>query len=80
MVQPAPSPGAGQRDELDALFDFDAGEDGFSIANLSTDGNNTRETIRELSAPARRSEGLGLDEEVKIAKKRQPVAKLDATR
>jgi replication fork protection complex subunit Csm3/Swi3 len=80
MVQSAPSPGAGQRDELDALFDFDAGEDQFSNTGLSTNGNNTRDTFREHSASARRSEGLGLDEEVKIAKKRQPVAKLDATR
>jgi replication fork protection complex subunit Csm3/Swi3 len=80
MVQSVSSPGAGQRDELDALFDFDAGENELSNAHFNTDGNNTRDTIREHSAPARRSEGLGLDEEVKIAKKRQPVAKLDATR
>jgi hypothetical protein len=81
MSQSAPSPHAGPRDELDALFDLD--EDLLDTTHdiVNAQGNNTRETIREHSAAAaRRSEGLGLDEEVKIAKKRQPVAKLDATR
>jgi replication fork protection complex subunit Csm3/Swi3 len=83
MVQAVSSPGASPRDELVALFDFDPAEEDIlntTHGSANADSNNTRETIREHSAAARRSEGLGLDEEVKIAKKRQPVAKLDATR
>jgi replication fork protection complex subunit Csm3/Swi3 len=81
MSQSTPTRGAGARDELDALFDFDEDLLTTTHGHANADGNNTRETIREHSAAAaRRSEGLGLDEEVKIAKKRQPVAKLDATR
>jgi replication fork protection complex subunit Csm3/Swi3 len=83
MVPSVAQPGADQRDDLDALFDIDPGMDELFEQlheNRSTDGNNTRKPIREGSVAARRDEGLGLDEEVKITKKRQPVAKLDATR
>ncbi|KAF2425252.1 Swi3-domain-containing protein [Tothia fuscella] len=79
----APSAVSSGVDDLDALFDVEPGmDDPFDAVhdNFNSDGNNTREPIREPSVSARRTEGLGLDEEVKIVKKRQPVAKLDATR
>lgn len=77
MTQSAASPGFDQPDDLDALFDFDPE---IFNDNSNTDGNNTRAPLREKSVAAQGEEGLGLDEEVKITKKRQPVAKLDATR
>jgi replication fork protection complex subunit Csm3/Swi3 len=84
MAPSAASPSDAPRDDFDALFDSDPGtmEELFKNTHgrTNTDGNNTRSPLREHSPAARRSEALGLDEEVKIAKKRQPVAKLDVTR
>jgi len=83
MVPSVASPGDTALDDLDALFSIDPSMDEiFNNVNgdSNADGNNTREPLREHSARQGRAEVLGLDEEVKIAKKRQPVAKLDATR
>lgn len=57
-------------DDLNDLFDYDIGLD-----EVVPDTNNTSKP----SAPGD-SAGLGLDEEVKVTKKRQPVAKLDEAR
>lgn len=64
------------RDELDEapLYDEEM-EEIFSALHKSD--NNERETV--AAAPFE-SENLGIDEEIKITKKRKPIAKLDSSR
>jgi replication fork protection complex subunit Csm3/Swi3 len=66
------SPTAG---ELNDLFDYDIGLDEIIPSNsaLNTD-------VSKPSGTGDYALGLGLDEEVKVTKKRQPVAKLDESR
>lgn len=65
-------------DDLDDLFDYDPRMDDVfkDMENNNTAGQ------QELGANGKQggSEGLGIDEEVKLVKKRQPVAKLDESR
>lgn len=75
MARPATTKEA-PRDDLDALFDVDSMDETF---NSNSAGNNTREPDRDRTTGHRRSEAQA-DEEIKITKKRQPVAKLDDTR
>ena len=75
--------GPPQQDDLDALFEVDTTmDDIFDSIRRGTDidGNNTRLPNTETHGTSRPAEGLGIDEEVKIVKKRQPVAKLDDAR
>lgn len=65
-----------QPDELDDLFNYDPGmDDVFKEASGATE-DTTTSTKDIANGPT----GLGIDEEVKITKKRQPIAKLDETR
>ena len=67
-------------DELDDLFNYDAAMDN---AFNSLDTNKTVTARQESSNHPNvngEKEGLGIDEEIKIVKKRQPVAKLDEPR
>lgn len=66
------SPTAG---DLNDLFDYDIGLDEIIPDNNAPNTYNTKASGTGDSAL-----GLGLDEEVKVAKKRQPVAKLDEGR
>ncbi|KAJ5498405.1 hypothetical protein LT330_009963 [Penicillium expansum] len=66
------SPTAG---DLNDLFDYDIGLDEIIPDNNAPNTNSTKASGTGDSAL-----GLGLDEEVKVAKKRQPVAKLDEGR
>ncbi|KAJ5108765.1 hypothetical protein N7456_005440 [Penicillium angulare] len=68
---------ADSTNDLDDLFDYDVGLD-----EILQGTNNTTTNANEAPRPAGdpSSLGLGLDEEVKITKKRQPVAKLDESR
>jgi replication fork protection complex subunit Csm3/Swi3 len=66
------------RDDLDALFEMDPSMD--ELFNSNSASNNTREPDRDNNGSTRRSEPQAIDEEIKITKKRQPVAKLDDTR
>jgi hypothetical protein len=65
-------------DDLDALFDVDQSMD--EMFNSNSAGNNTREPDRDNNGGTRHSEVQVMDEEIKITKKRQPVAKLNDTR
>ncbi|KAJ5180761.1 hypothetical protein N7492_003971 [Penicillium capsulatum] len=68
--------GAGSPNEVNDLFDYDAGLDEiFQGTAANTEAPSTSKPAGDPSAL-----GLGLDEEVKITKKRQPVAKLDESR
>lgn len=59
------------------LFDYDVGLDDI-LQDVSTT-NNTN-APKQPSGTDGSGLGLGLDEEVKVFKKRQPVAKLDESR
>lgn len=62
--------------DLNDLFDYDVGLDDIKDnAPQTTNADTSKPSARESSAL-----GLGLDEEVKVTKKRQPVAKLDEGR
>lgn len=63
--------------DLNDLFDYDVGLDDIFEGNASQTAN--AETSKP-SAGNSSALGLGLDEEVKVTKKRQPVAKLDEGR
>lgn len=63
--------------DLDDLFDYDVGLEDIP------DGNSAQVDPAEGARPLPKGSsalGLGLDEEVKVSKKRQPVAKLDESR
>lgn len=62
---------------LDDLFDYDVGLEDIFPGNNDTNADNTTSKPQN-GDPS--SLGLGLDEEVKVTKKRQPVAKLDENR
>jgi replication fork protection complex subunit Csm3/Swi3 len=66
------SPTAG---DLNDLFDYDVGLDEIIPDNSALNTNTSKASGTGDSAL-----GLGLDEEVKVTKKRQPVAKLDEGR
>ena len=75
-AQPAPGPAAGG-DDLDDLFDYDAGLDEV-FANLDP-RNITAPTDSLRKAPV--DAGLGIDKEVEVVKKpRTPRVKLDENR
>ncbi|GIJ82504.1 chromosome segregation in meiosis-protein [Aspergillus pseudoviridinutans] len=61
----------------DDLFDYDFGLDELWQETLNTPSNGVP---MQSSARDESGLGLGLDEEVKVTKKRQPVAKLDESR
>ena len=65
-------------DDLDALFNND-------VANILGDVDTNANNPIHLKAAGRQngngnSAGLGIDEEIKVTKKRAPVAKLDEQR
>jgi replication fork protection complex subunit Csm3/Swi3 len=65
-------------DHVDDLFDYDVGLDGIlQEVNTNSGGVNVP---KQAAPPGNSGIVLGLDEEVKVAKKRQPVAKLDENR
>lgn len=73
-------PGDPREEEFDDLFNYDAAIDD-AFRDVDTDLNVSAKT-----APVNRKSGhdsalgLGIDEEIKIKKKRQPIAKLDESR
>lgn len=68
-----------ERDDLDDLFNYDV-----SMDDAFKDDNAGDSTAKGQSETRRRNSdagaGLGLDEEIKITKRRQPIAKLDEAR
>lgn len=66
-------------DDLDDLFDYDVNmQDVFRDANITMDVPDREQTAQTKSRD--KDFGLGLDEEMKVTKKRQPVPKLDENR
>jgi replication fork protection complex subunit Csm3/Swi3 len=64
---------------IDDLFDYDVGiDDILKSIDSSTNGVQTQSVPQP--APIGPTASLGLDEEVKVSRKRQPVAKLDEAR
>lgn len=67
-------------DDIDDLFDYDVGLDEV-LNSISTEPNRAgANTTKEFTTSASSGPSLGLDEEVKVSKKRHPIAKLDETR
>lgn len=67
-------------DELDRLFNYDQGmDDVFKDAEEQVgDAETTQSSKNALAAP--NGGNLGIDEEITIVKKRQPIPKLDENR
>jgi replication fork protection complex subunit Csm3/Swi3 len=65
-------------DFVDDLFDYDVGLDGI-LQEISTN-TSTANAPKQTAPPDNSGVVLGLDDEVKVAKKRQPVPKLDENR
>jgi replication fork protection complex subunit Csm3/Swi3 len=75
VVEDAPTAG-GHQDEIDDLFDYDvSAEDLLRAANEQAE----RRVGAQKNAQSKPAD-LGLDEEIKVEKKRAPVAKLDTER
>ncbi|KAJ9668095.1 chromosome segregation in meiosis- protein [Coniosporium apollinis] len=74
------SPPPAQGDELDDLFNYDAGMDDVFKDLDGTKKGNSRQEEKNSRTVTSNAAGLGIDEEIKVAKKRQPVAKLDDAR
>ena len=68
---------ASPSNHVDDLFDYDVGLDEI-LQDVSTVSNTN--APKQPSVPDGPDLRLGLDEEVKVSKKRQPVAKLDESR
>lgn len=74
------SPPPAQGDELDDLFNYDAGmDDVFKDLDGTKKGSSRQESTNSRTATSNAA-ALGIDEEIKVAKKRQPIAKLDDAR
>ena len=66
-------------DDLDNVFNYDIDNDLFKDVDTNMDVAPKQNTILRKEKDIL-SGGLGLDEEIKIRKKRKPVAKLDEDR
>lgn len=64
-------------DQINDLFDYDVGLDDI-LQDVATTSNTN--APKQYPAPDGSGLRLGLDEEVKVSKRRQPVAKLDENR
>lgn len=73
-VSPNPRAAPEPADDLDDLFNYDAGID--AVFNDADGTNNTVQTDNRVAAEPIRD----IDEEIKITRKRQPIAKLDEPR
>ena len=65
-------------DDLDDLFDYDVG-DVFRDVDTNMDISTSERTIARTEGKENGA-GLGIDEEIKVTKKRAPVPKLDENR
>ena len=65
-------------DDLDDLFDYDVG-DVFRDVDTNMDIPTREKTIARTEGKENGA-GLGIDEEIKVTKKRAPVPKLDENR
>lgn len=65
-------------DDLDDLFDYDVG-DVFRDVDTNMDATTRAKTVTNGDVKENGA-GLGIDEEIKVVKKRAPVPKLDENR
>ncbi|KAL2355285.1 chromosome segregation in meiosis protein 3 [Cryomyces antarcticus] len=79
MALPQAQPHQPTGDELDDLFNYDAAMDDV-FKDLNSTNSSTRDANDQSRNTASSAAGLGIDEEIKIARKRQPIAKLDEAR
>lgn len=72
--------GSTARDELNDLFNYDAGiDDVFRDVDTNMD-ITTKIAPRQGKDKSDTGVGLGIEEEIKVSRKRRPVAKLDEAR
>lgn len=64
-----------QADALDDLFNYDVFQD-VNVNDHASGKEQTASTTKDPEVTA----GLGIDEEIKVARRRRPVAKLDEDR
>lgn len=69
----------GPTDDLDDLFDYSISNDIFRDVDTNMDVPANSTTVN-TAGEKENGGGLGIDEEVKVTKKRAPVAKLDENR
>ena len=67
-------------DDLDDLFDYDVSADIFEDVDTNTEMPSRLAKAPLGDAGKEKVGGLGIDEEIKVTKKRAPVAKLDEAR
>ncbi|TKA66934.1 hypothetical protein B0A49_07103, partial [Cryomyces minteri] len=79
MALPQAQPHQPTGDELDDPFNYDAAIDDV-FKDLDTTNSSTRDPNDQSRNTASSAAGLGIDEEIKITRKRQPIAKLDEAR
>ena len=65
-------------DELDDLFDYDVG-DVFRNVDTNIDVSTPQKSVTKIEGRENLA-GLGIDQEIKVIKKRAPVPKLDENR
>jgi len=68
------------QDEADEVLGYDAEMEEIFSGLHKSDNDERYEPARERVASPFEPENLGIDEEVKITKKRKPIAKLDYSR
>ena len=67
-------------DDLDDLFDYSVPADIFQDVDADMDAPKQASKTPLGDAGKERDGGLGIDEEIKVTKKRAPIAKLDEAR
>jgi replication fork protection complex subunit Csm3/Swi3 len=77
--QRAMGEGPPRNDRVDDLFDYDVGIDDI-LRSIDSQANGLQTQADPQSVPTGPTAALGLDEEVKVSRKRQPVPKLDEAR
>ena len=70
-------PAAQPTDDLDDLFNYDVDDNVFAEFQTNTSGSTT---AMKISSAAPKVAGLGIEKEIQVVKKRQPIAKLDENR
>lgn len=76
-VEPSTAPNPAT-EEMDDMFDYTVDQDVFRDVDVNMDAPSERQAAHLKPKDGR--DVLGLDEEVKVTRKRQPVAKLDEER
>jgi replication fork protection complex subunit Csm3/Swi3 len=67
-------------DDLEELFNYDMNMDDIINSGSQTNGMNGISEAKQDGETTDTAKALGIDEEIKVSKKRKPAPKLDETR